>query len=40
MNKKIGSYLANKIRKFILNDNCDDSACGLKIFKKNYFFKN
>mgnify|MGYP001364624223 CR=1 FL=1 len=39
VNKKIGSYLANKIRKYILKDNCDDSACGLKIFKKNYFLK-
>lgn len=35
--KKISSFLANKIRKFILNDKCDDSACGLKVFKKKYF---
>jgi len=35
--KIISSIIANKIRSFILNDGCKDSACGLKIFKKNIF---
>jgi dolichol-phosphate mannosyltransferase len=37
--KKISSYLANSSRKFILNDNCDDTGCGLKIFKKKIFLQ-
>ena len=32
--KKIASYLANSIRKKILNDDCDDTGCGLKVFDK------
>ena len=37
--KKFSSYLANSLRKFILNDNCDDTGCGLKIFKKKIFLQ-
>ncbi len=35
--KKIASYLANSIRKKILNDDCDDTGCGLKVFDKKVF---
>ena len=35
--KKIASYLANGIRKTILNDDCDDTGCGLKVFDKQVF---
>ena len=43
--KKISSRVANSIRKFILNDDCIDTACALKVFSKsNYlsidYFKN
>ena len=37
--KKISSYFANKIRAYILKDNCPDSACGLKVFDKEIFLK-
>lgn len=37
--KKIASFCANKIRKKILNDNCDDTGCSLKIFDKNIFIQ-
>ena len=37
--KKISSYIANNIRMFILNDNCRDTGCGLKIFDRNIFLK-
>ncbi len=35
--KKISSLVANKIRKRVLNDGCDDTGCALKIFDKNIF---
>lgn len=35
--KKISSLIANKIRKHILKDDCDDTGCSLKIFDKNIF---
>mgnify|MGYP001277929753 CR=1 FL=1 len=35
--KIISSKLANKIRSFILKDNCTDTGCGLKIFDKEIF---
>ena len=43
--KRISSKVANAIRKFILNDDCNDTACALKVFnKKDYlkinYFKN
>jgi dolichol-phosphate mannosyltransferase len=37
--KIISSKFANYIRKIILNDNCDDTGCSLKVFKKKYFLK-
>ena len=43
--KKISSKFANKFRKFLLNDHCNDTACALKVFnRKDYlsidYFKN
>ena len=35
--KKISSKIANKIRMTILNDDCKDTGCSLKIFKKEVF---
>ena len=45
VHKKISSRIANKIRKFVLNDDCNDTACALKVFdRKDYtkieYFKN
>jgi len=37
--KKISSKIANYVRSLILNDKCEDSACGLKIFSKAIFLK-
>ena len=37
--KKISSKLANKIRKFLLKDYCDDTGCSLKVFDKETFLK-
>ena len=37
--KKVSSLIANKIRKIILNDDCNDTACALKFFKKNDYVK-
>lgn len=43
--KKVSSRIANWVRKFILNDDCNDTACALKVFnrmdyKKIKYFKN
>ncbi len=43
--KKISSKIANKVRRLVLNDDCDDTACAFKVFnKKDYlkinYFKN
>ena len=43
--KKISSKFANKFRKFLLNDQCNDTACALKVFNRKDFlsidyFKN
>ena len=35
--KIFSSILANKIRNLILGDNCPDTGCSLKIFKKKDF---
>ena len=35
--KKLSSIIANKVRAFILKDNCPDTGCGLKIFSKKIF---
>lgn len=37
--KVYGSLIANKFRSFILNDQCEDTGCGLKVFSKKNFFK-
>ena len=37
LSKRIASFLANKIRSFILKDNCVDTGCSLKIFNKKTF---
>ncbi len=37
--KKIASIIANKFRMFILNDDCIDTGCSLKVFDKNIFLK-
>ncbi len=37
--KILSSKIANKIRMNILNDNCVDTGCSLKIFKKKIFLK-
>ena len=37
--KKVSSKLANKIRKFLLKDYCDDTGCSLKVFDKETFLK-
>jgi len=37
--KITSSLIANKIRSFILKDNCPDTGCGLKVFTKDIFLK-
>ena len=37
--KIYSSIIANNIRSFILNDNCQDTGCGLKIFTRDIFLK-
>lgn len=37
--KRISSKIANGIRKFILNDDCNDTACALKVFMRSEFLK-
>jgi len=37
--KRISSKLANKIRRFILNDDIQDTGCGLKLFSRDSFLK-
>jgi len=37
--KIFSSKLANKFRKIILNDDCDDTGCSLKVFDKDVFIK-
>ncbi len=37
--KIFSSKIANKVRKFILKDNCDDTGCSLKVFEKKEFLK-
>lgn len=37
--KIISSIIANKIRSAILKDNCKDTGCSLKIFKKEIFLE-
>ena len=37
--KKLSSKVANKIRKHILKDDCNDTACALKVFRKKDYLK-
>ena len=37
--KILTSKIANKIRSFVLNDNCADTGCSLKVFNKEIFMK-
>ena len=37
--KKISSKVANKVRKFILVDDCNDTACAFKVFSRNDYLK-
>ena len=37
--KRISSLIANKVRKFILNDDCNDTACALKFFLRSEYLK-
>ena len=37
--KILSSKIANKIRSKILNDDCDDTGCSLKVFDKKAFLK-
>lgn len=37
--KKWASRWANSIRKSLLNDNCDDTACGLKAIRRDVFLR-
>ncbi len=35
--KKIGSKIGNGVRQFFLRDNCPDSGCGIKVFRRDAF---
>jgi len=37
--KRFSSKVANTVRKFFLNDDCDDTACALKIFNRSDYLK-
>ena len=37
--KIISSKIANRVRSFILKDNCPDTGCSLKVFDKNVFLQ-
>ena len=37
--KIVSSKIANKIRKYILKDGCDDTGCSLKVFNKKIFIR-
>jgi len=37
--KIISSKVANKIRSIILNDDCEDTGCSLKVFNRSVFLK-
>ncbi len=36
--KRISSRIANYVRKNILDDDCEDTGCSLKVFDKNIFY--
>ncbi len=35
--KRLGSRLANRVRERLLNDDCDDSGCGIKVMHRKAF---
>lgn len=35
--KKIGSKIGNGVRQFFLRDNCPDSGCGIKVYRRDVF---
>ncbi len=37
--KKLSSKVANSVRKFVLNDDCNDTACALKLFLRSDYLK-
>jgi len=37
--KIFSSKIANKIRSYIFKDNCNDTGCSLKVFKKEIFLE-
>lgn len=37
--KRFGSKFANAIRQKFLNDGCDDSGCGIKVFKRDVYLE-
>lgn len=37
--KKLGSKIGNGIRKKLLSDDCNDTGCGLKVFKREAFLR-
>ena len=37
--KRLASRFANKIRKSLLNDNCPDTGCSLKVFPRNSYLE-
>ena len=37
--KRFGSRLANRIRKKLLRDGCDDTGCGLKVLKRDAYLQ-
>ena len=39
INKIIASKIANYVRRVVLNDNCIDTGCSLKMFDKSVFMK-
>ena len=39
MIKKLSSKVANTIRKFLLEDDCDDTACALKVFNRSDYLR-
>ena len=37
--KRLASRFGNKVRKFLLKDEADDTGCGLKVFKREAFLR-
>lgn len=37
--KKFASRFGNGVRKRLLNDNCDDTGCGIKVFSRDAFLR-